>query len=97
MRPLSGGRIFIAAKSIAPEQATMPISIPDPDARPSYYTMREFALLFGRERRWTKRLVDAGKIKAVTLGTSTRQRTANVQSFVWTLEARTIPKSALMS
>ena len=74
MRPVSAGRIFLAAKGIATEKATMPISIPDPASRPSYYTMREFALLFGRERRWTKRLVDAGKIKAVTHGTSTRQR-----------------------
>lgn len=52
----------------------MPISIPDPQDRPDYYTMREFAELFGRERRWTRRLVDSGKIKAVTLDVGSRQR-----------------------
>lgn len=45
----------------------MPIAIPRPDERPDFYTLREFAAVFGRERRWTKRLVDNGTIKAVKL------------------------------
>jgi hypothetical protein len=65
--------IFLAAQSIAPEKGKMPIVIPDPASRPDYYTMREFAELFGRERRWTKRLVDAGKIRSIKVDDLSRQ------------------------
>ncbi len=45
----------------------MPIAIPNPSVRPDFYSLREFSHLFGRERRWAKRLVDKGTIKAVRL------------------------------
>ena len=65
MRPVSAGRIFLAAKAIAPEKEKMPISIPDPASRPDYFTLREFAAVFGRERRWAKRQIERGNVNAV--------------------------------
>jgi hypothetical protein len=45
----------------------MPIAIPSPEVRPDFYSLREFAALFSRERRWTKRLIEKGEIKAVKI------------------------------
>lgn len=45
----------------------MPISIPDPEDRPDFYTLREFAAVFGRERRWAKRQIDQGNVRAVKI------------------------------
>ena len=48
----------------------MPIALPKPDARPDFYSLREFAELFGRERRWSKRLIEQGTIQATTMAGS---------------------------
>ncbi len=45
----------------------MPISFPKPDTRPDFYSLREFAALFGRERRWAKRLIDEGQIQGIKM------------------------------
>ena len=73
MRPLLGGRIFLAANWIAQERIGMPIHIPSSETRPDYYSMKEFAALFGRERRWTKRLIDIGAIVGVKMAGTNRQ------------------------
>ena len=51
----------------------MPIHIPSSETRPDYYSMKEFAALFGRERRWTKRLIDIGAIVGVKMAGTNRQ------------------------
>lgn len=36
------------------------------DSNPAWYTLAEFAALFGKERTWAYRLLYAGKILAIT-------------------------------
>ena len=51
----------------------MPISLPQLAARPDFYSLREFSALFGRERRWAKRLVDNGVVEAITMAGTSKQ------------------------
>ena len=51
----------------------MPISIPAPEDRPDYYTLREFASVFGRERRWAKRQIERGTVSAVRIDALSQQ------------------------
>ena len=51
----------------------MPISLPREETRPDFYSLREFAALFGRERRWAKRLIDQGKVEAITMAGTPNQ------------------------
>ena len=67
------GAFFLAAIPIEREKIRMPISLPKEEVRPDFYSLREFAALFGRERRWAKRLVDQGKVEAITMAGTSNQ------------------------
>ena len=68
-----GAHFFLAAVWIEQEKIKMPITLPKEETRPDFYSLREFAALFGRERRWAKRLVQQGKVEAIMMAGTSNQ------------------------